>query len=195
MAAKMHAALRVDEDLRARLQEAAAANGRTLSQEMEARLAQSFQAASSGSADPRFANLLKAISYAASAAAKMYPAKSTTISRRLANELGADSEEVEDTSALYLFRDCIPHLLDPFWPIGVPASLPRAEDREKYLRQVERIAGAALGALGDPGLEAVARTYRDYARGIYRDPQDPDRIVYRDGVPDSGPDNGEDDAR
>src|SRR5262249_2303900 len=73
MVAKVHAALRLDEDLRNRLKAEAVSSNRTVSQEMEARLQASF-AASLAVTDPWFAGVFAAIGYAAAAATKMLPA-------------------------------------------------------------------------------------------------------------------------
>src|SRR5262249_53892822 len=99
----MQTSLRLPRELHDRL--AMAAGDKGIGEEIRRRLEASFASEPPTVSDPRFADLLSAIGYTASAAARMYPAKRATISRSLAHGLCTDEQieqgdyTVEDISA------------------------------------------------------------------------------------------------
>ena len=155
---------RLPRELHEKLREAA--GERSVSEEMRRRLEASFAEKPAGSDDPRFNDLMTTIAYAASAAARMYPAKKVIVSKAVAAgfmqegaKIDPSRREVEDITAHWLFEACLQMLLDAFRPVGVPGSLPQDyhASRAELYRRADRIVGAALGALGDAGIEAFNR--------------------------------------
>jgi hypothetical protein len=158
--------LRLPRELHARLKELGGERG--LTAEIRGRLEASF-------ADPRFADLLTTIGYAASAAARTYLPRKVVVSPGVAagmlregKQIDPKRREVEDISAHWLFEASLQMLLDAFRPNGIPASLndavasidpARQHDAAmaEILRRADRIVGAALGALGERGLVAFNR--------------------------------------
>jgi hypothetical protein len=153
----LHMTFRISPELRDQL--SAAAGNRTIGEEIRRRLEESFESGSSGSQDPRFADLLTTISYAASAAARIYPARRVEVSKSLARHFTEALDEqgrVEDVTAHWLFEACLQMLLVAFRPEGIPDSLPKEhwEAQAALVRRADQIVGAALGALGDRGADA-----------------------------------------
>jgi hypothetical protein len=141
---------------------------RSVSEEIRRRLEASLKAGDD--VDPRFKDLLTTIAYAASAAAQMFPAKKVIVSPAVAAgmlregmQIDPKRREVEDISAHWLFETCLQMLLDAFRPVGIPDSLPKYTAdaphaaQTELLRRADRIVGAALGTLGERGLEAFNR--------------------------------------
>jgi hypothetical protein len=128
------------------LMKAADEHGTGIGEEIRRRLERSFASEPPSAADPRFADLLATIVFAASAAAKMYPAR----------QIDYDGEPAEDITAQWLFEGCLEMLLDAFRPFGFPASLPedRHAARAELLRRADRIVGGALASLGERGADA-----------------------------------------
>lgn len=152
--------LRLPSDLYERLTKAAGDKG--IGEEIRWRLEASF---AEKPADPRFADLLDTIAYAASAAGRTYPASkviaSQAVARRMfpGERIEPHGREVEDITAHWLLEACLQMLLDAFRPNGLPASLPKdhVAMNTELLRRADRIVGAALGTLGERGLDAFNR--------------------------------------
>ena len=128
-------ALRLSGELRQRLGEAAAANGRTVSEEMRARLEASFFAAPSSSLDPWFADALAAIGHAAVGASKML------------------SPGQERDPAVYIgFEKAATLLLGFFRPEGDDQASDSEVDNAAAI-----VLGMALAGMGEKGLPAIER--------------------------------------
>jgi hypothetical protein len=161
-----HMTFRISPELRERLEQAK--GDRTLGEEIRQRLEASFDRPAP-SADPRFSDLLTTIAYAASAAARMYPARKVRVSQAVARHMFPEEridpagKEVEDITAHWLLEACLSMLLDAFRPNGVPGSLPEntadapQAGQAELIRRADRIVGAALGMLGNRAIDAFDR--------------------------------------
>jgi hypothetical protein len=149
--------VRMPVSLQRKLEKAAEQSGSNVTEEIRQRLAESFTEAMP--ADPRFDDLLAAAAYAAGAAGRMFPPRPVTVSETLARQMGAESREVADITASWLFETCLSMLIAAFRPIGIPGSLPEDHDafQAELLRRADRIVGAALDRLGGRGREAFNR--------------------------------------
>lgn len=139
---------RLPRELHERLVEASA--GRSLSEEMRRRLETSLGSSASAQ-DPRFADVLTCIGYAATAAAKLQQLPEGTWE----NDEGAREEHKvaqrgPDITPYLAFREAVGRLLIAFQPQGVAAS------DATLARLSDQLVGLALGALGDRGLKAFA---------------------------------------
>jgi hypothetical protein len=158
----LHMTFRISPELREQL--AAAAGDKTIGEEIRRRLDESLNKGSpAGSQDPRFADFLAAIAYAASAAARMYPARRVSVSKSLARQLPQEMLDeqgtVEDITAHWLFEACLQMLLGAFRPEGLPESLPKDHYKAQaaLIRRADQIVGAALNTLGERGYHVFNR--------------------------------------
>jgi hypothetical protein len=117
------------------LTKAADEHGTGIGEEIRRRLERSFAPEPPSATDPRFADLLATFVFAASAAAKMYPAR----------QIDSDGLKADDITAQWLFEGRLEMLLDAFRPLGVPASLPedRHAARAELLRRARSTAGCS----------------------------------------------------
>jgi hypothetical protein len=140
---------RLPRELHERLVDASA--GRSLSEEMRRRLETSLESSASEQ-DPRFADVLTCIGYAATAAAKLQQLPEGTWE----NDEGARDEHNvaqrgPDITPYLAFQEAVGRLLIAFQPQGI-----RAASDATLARLSDQLVGLALGALGDRGLKAFA---------------------------------------
>lgn len=130
-----------------------ASTGGSISEEIRRRLEASFVESSAGSEDPRFADLLTAISHAAAAAARLQPLPPGIRERE--EDGRREPYDVArwgpDVTPYLAFREAVETLMNAFQPDGIPAA-----SKATVIRLADQLVGLALGALGERGLAAFA---------------------------------------
>jgi hypothetical protein len=131
------------------LSKAADEHGLGMGEEIRERLETSFGEIATTQRDPRFADLLSALTHVAAGAVRMYPP----------HRVEYRNEIVEDISAHWVFEAATQLLLDAFRPAGILDGLPKdpTEARVEAMRRADRLVAAALGALGERGTAAFDR--------------------------------------
>lgn len=125
---------RLPHELHTRLEEAASKNAHSASEEVRRRLEASFEVAPSA-IDTKTGDLLEAIRFVAQAISKK------------SGDLGAWYEDIE---VFEVFKAAVSTLFDAFRPVGDPPLAKRSARGGAFL------AGMALGALEERGLEPIA---------------------------------------
>jgi hypothetical protein len=147
----LHMTFRISPELRKRL--SAAAGERPIGEEIRRRLESSFTNETSGPQDPRFADLLMAISHAVAAAARLPTVSVGTRERDDGTTEQYDIAQLgPDITPYVAFREAVETLMNAFEPEGI-----RAASDAKLIRFANLLVGLALGALGDRGLAALEK--------------------------------------